>query len=132
MTMNTTSPIRVGMIGAGYMVKLHSLSMNNLAGLTDNLDNRFELRRLVDRDEKLAGHEAKRWGWLSSGDDWQSVTRSDSIDLVDIATPNDCHYEMCLDAFANGKHVLCEKPLAINREQAIEMAMQAKASGKNK
>jgi predicted dehydrogenase len=125
-----SSPIRVGMIGAGYMAKLHSLSMRNLAGLTDDPRDHFELIRLVDANTELAQHEAMRWGWLEADSDWRSVTRSDDIDLVDIATPNDSHYEMCLDAFANGKHVLCEKPLAVNRHQAAEMARQAQASGK--
>ena len=124
------SPIRVGMIGAGYMVKLHSLSMLNLAGLTDDPHNRFELVRLVDSNEDLAQHEAMRWGWSTAGSDWQSVTRAPNIDLVDIATPNDSHYEMCLDAFAHGKHVLCEKPLAVNVEQALVMARAAQESGK--
>lgn len=124
------SPIRVGMIGAGYMVKLHSLSMQNLAALTEDHRHRFELIRLVDTDAALAQREAMRWGWKQSESDWRSVTRCEEIDLVDIATPNDQHYEMCLDAFAHGKHVLCEKPLALNRHQAAEMAKKAKASGK--
>ena len=123
-------PIRVGMIGAGYMVKLHSLSMRNLAALTDDKRDSFELMHLVDNNVELAEHEAKRWGWASADSDWRTVTRNPDIDLVDIATPNDSHYEMCLDAVANGKNVLCEKPLALYRQQAAEMARQAKASGK--
>lgn len=125
-----SSPIRVGMIGAGYMAKLHSLSMQNLSRLTDNLTDRFELTRLVDVDTEIAQHEAMRWGWASSDHDWRNITRAEDIDLVDIATPNDSHYEICLDAFLNGKHVLCEKPLAVNSQQAAEMARQAKNSGK--
>ncbi len=125
-----SSAIRVGMIGAGYMVKLHSLSMRNLAALTNHPQDRFELVRLVDNNAELAQQEAARWGWKHADNDWRTVTRSADIDLVDIATPNDCHYEMCLDAFANGKHVLCEKPLAMDRHQAAEMARKAKASGK--
>lgn len=124
------SPIRVGMIGAGYMAKLHSLSMQNLSKLTDNLADRFELIRLVDVDAEVARREAMRWGWSSSSHDWRKITRETDIDVVDIATPNDSHYEICLDAFLNGKHVLCEKPLAVNSQQASEMARQAKASGK--
>ncbi len=122
--------IRVGMVGAGYMVKLHSLSMKNLAAFTDDNRDRFELVRLVDNNMELAQHEAMRWGWKHAESDWRTVTRSPDIDLVDIATPNDMHLEMCLDAFAHGKHVLCEKPLALNRHQAAEMARLAQASGK--
>ncbi|NNM59251.1 MAG: Gfo/Idh/MocA family oxidoreductase [Legionellales bacterium] len=127
---NSIAPIRVGMIGAGYMLKLHTLAMRNLASLTDDERDRFELTRLVDTNAALVEHEAIRWGWSQMDTDWRSITRSADIDLVDIATPNDSHHEICLDAFAHGKHVLCEKPLAMNRHQAAEMAHHAAASGK--
>jgi predicted dehydrogenase len=123
-------PIRVGMVGAGYMTKLHSLSMSNLAALTGNKQDEFELVRLVDSNAEIAKQAATRWGWTEADSDWRAVTQSTDIDLVDVATPNDSHYEICLDAFANGKHVLCEKPLALDKHQAAEMARHAKASGK--
>ncbi len=125
-----STPTKVGMVGAGYMVKLHSLAMHNLARLTDNPEDQFELVRLVDCNAELAKHEAKRWGWIESSDDWQSITRDKNIEVVIVATSNDSHHEICLDAFLHGKHVFCEKPLALNHDQAVAMACKAKASGK--
>lgn len=122
--------LRVGMIGAGYMAKLHSLSLNNLAGLTGDPADSFDLVRLVDVDEGLVKAEAARWGWAETSTDWRSVTRDDGIDVVDVATPNDSHREICLDAFARGKHVLCEKPLAVNSRIAAELARAARDSGR--
>ncbi len=82
---------RVGMIGAGYMAKLHSLSFRNLPGLLNVPEDRFELVRLVDANPELARSEAARWGWAEGHDDWRSVTRDPTINLVDVATPNDSH-----------------------------------------
>lgn len=133
-TENTSSsgklPFRIGMIGAGFMAKLHSLSMHNIGALTGDPRDRFHLSRLVDSNAELAAEEAHRWGWAASGEDWRSVTRDPDIDVVDIATPNDCHHEVCLDAFAQGKHVLCEKPLSVDSATAADMARHAHASGK--
>jgi predicted dehydrogenase len=124
------SPIRVGMIGAGYACQLHSLAMQNINASSSDSRHHFELIRLIDCNIALAQQEARRWNWSDSAADWHKVTRNVDIDLVDVATPNESHYEICLDALANNKHVLCEKPLALNRHQALEMARHAKASGK--
>ena len=51
------------------------------------------------------------------------------VDAVVVATPNDSHYQICLDAIAAGKHILAEKPLGLNAEQAIEMYKAAEAKG---
>jgi len=128
--MNRHTPWRTGMVGAGYMAKLHSLSMNNLAGLSQDPRDRFELVRIVDTDLAAAEQEAGRWGWKAFGDDWRQVTRSADIDVVSVATPNDLHHEICLDAFRHGKHVLCEKPLATSARSALELAQAAHASGR--
>ncbi|MBK0166636.1 Gfo/Idh/MocA family protein [Klebsiella sp. S69] len=133
MKFNTNSnnkPYRVGMVGAGFMAKLHSLSMRNISGLMDDPEARFELVRIVDVDRQAAQREAERWGWKESGTDWTSITNDDSIDIIDIATPNNSHYEICLEAFAKGKNVLCEKPLSTNSKNAEIMAKKAIESGK--
>ncbi len=121
---------RVGMIGGGYMAKLHSLSFRNLSGLLNAPDDRFELVRLADANKALATSEAARWGWGEGTEDWRAVTRDPTIDLVDVATPNDSHEEICADAFAHGKHVLCEKPLSVDAPGAARMVDAAVQSGR--
>jgi len=54
----------------------------------------------------------------------------ESLDIVCIATPNNLHKPMTLAAFEAGAHVLCEKPMALNAEEAHEMLAAAKAAGK--
>lgn len=122
--------IRIGMIGSGYMAKLHSLAFRNLPALNWPETPRIELVRIADVNATLAEDAANRWGWSSSSDDWKAITRADDIDIVDVATPNGTHEEIVADAFAHGKHVLCEKPLSTDAETAARMLDAARASGK--
>ncbi len=60
---------------------------------------------------------------------YQSMLANADIDAVLIATPNDLHHEICLAAAAAGKHVLCEKPLALSLAQADEMIAACERAG---
>ena len=60
---------------------------------------------------------------------WEEVTRRDDIHALIIATPNFVHPPVALDAMAHGKHVLCEKPLALNVADARAMARAAEQAG---
>lgn len=59
--------------------------------------------------------------------DWRSILERADISLVSITTPPDLHSEMAIAALAAGKHVLCEKPTALNADQAGRMLAQAQA-----
>ena len=61
---------------------------------------------------------------------WQDLIEKARPDIVVIATPPDSHREIALAAFPAGAHVLCEKPLAMNANEANEMAKAATAAGK--
>lgn len=58
------------------------------------------------------------------------IFADESIDLVFIATANDSHYELTIKALDSGKHVICEKPMALNYTQALEMYNASVRSGK--
>lgn len=61
--------------------------------------------------------------------DWRETVSHPSVDLVCITTPPNLHKEMALFAIENRKHVLCEKPMAMNVSDAEEMRSAAKAAG---
>jgi predicted dehydrogenase len=63
-------------------------------------------------------------------DDWRETARHDEVDLVCITTPPDLHRDMTLLAIENGKHVLCEKPMAMDVAQATEMADAARSANR--
>lgn len=62
-------------------------------------------------------------------DDWREVVERKDVDLVSIVTPPSTHLEMTLHALAQGKAVLCEKPMAMNAVETAEMCRAAKAAG---
>jgi predicted dehydrogenase len=61
--------------------------------------------------------------------DWRHLVARNDIDIVVVATPNSFHREMSIEAMKQGKHVLCEKPLATTPEDAEEIVATAKATG---
>lgn len=63
-------------------------------------------------------------------DDWRRMLESHSFDLVGIATPTIHHAPMTLAALEAGAHVLCEKPMAMNSDEARQMLESAEASGR--
>lgn len=60
---------------------------------------------------------------------YEDIVRRDDVDAVIIATPNFTHAPIALAAFAAGKHVLCEKPVAMNHAEARQMLRAAEAAG---
>lgn len=118
------------MVGSGYMAKTHSLALRNIgAFLWPNMPD-IEMVRLADIDWQLAQQSAQRWGWKEATIDWRKITQADDIDVVVIITPNDSHEDIAVDAFKNGKHVFCEKPLANTAAAARRMAEAARRAGK--
>ena len=68
---------------------------------------------------------AEEFGLRHYTDDWRETVARDDVDLVCITTPPKLHREMTLYALALGKHVLCEKPMAMNVAEAEEMTAAA-------
>jgi predicted dehydrogenase len=121
------SEIGIGIVGSGFIAGLHSRAL--AAAATGVEVPAIALRRVASRNGQTARSLAAQFGWASASTDWHQVTRGDDIDLVLICTPDDAHREVAEDAFAHGKHVFCEKPLAANLPDARAMAAAAKRSG---
>lgn len=62
--------------------------------------------------------------------DYHEALRDEEVDAVYVLTPNDKHYTITMDALRAGKHVMCEKPIAINYKLSCEMAEEAKKQNK--
>lgn len=112
--------VRIGMIGYRFMGKAHSHAYRDLPFYFD-LDAEPVMQAIAGRDPEGVRRAAATMGWNSYETDWRRLIERDDIDLIDIGTPNDTHVEMAIAAAEAGKHVLCEKPLAMNAEQARRM-----------
>jgi predicted dehydrogenase len=129
--------IRVGIIGAGFIGRMH---FNNY----QKLSNKAKVVALCDRDaerragqwEGVEGNIELGEGGESSGDikayeGYEELLADEEIDLVDICAPTFLHREITEAALQAGKHVLCEKPMALTVEACDAMIEAAeKSSGK--
>ena len=122
--------IGVGLIGTGFMGKCHTFAYRSVRAVFDTaLTPR--LVRVCDRRADGAESHASRSGFERATDDWRAVVDDPDVDIVSITTPNKFHCEMALAALEAGKHVYCEKPLALTLDEAERMAaVAAKARGK--
>lgn len=120
--------VRIGLIGAGFMGKIHTIAYRNAALLFGADIPPIEQAVVTDFEPALAEYAVRHWGWAHAVSGWQEVTGDDDVDLVDICTPNDAHVDIALDAMSRGKHVLCEKPLAVTADDAYRLVLAAQAS----
>ena len=86
----------------------------------------YELTAVYSRSIKKARQFGFRKGNLHYYDDLEAFAQSDAFDAAYVASPNCCHYEQVMTLLRNGKHVLCEKPLASNFREAEEMFQTAR------
>ena len=84
-----------------------------------------QLRGVVTATGMTARHAAERYGFASAATDPAAVLEADDIDLVFIATRHDSHAGYAAAALRAGKHVFCEKPMALDREQLAAVAAAA-------
>src|SRR6266480_7116955 len=117
--------LRVGMIGYRFMGKAHSNAWRQAPHFFP-LKAGVELHTICGRDPSAVEAARAQLGWKNAATDWKAVVNSPDIDIVDINTPNDSHAEIAIAAAQAGKHILCEKPLALNVAQCQEMLDAAK------
>ena len=121
-------PIRIGLIGYGFMGRTHSNAYSQLSHFFDT--DHIPVRQAVcGRDKEKVAAFAEKWGYASYETDWRELVKRDDIDAIDICTPNDSHAEIALACIANGKMILCEKPLALNGTQGEAMVAAVEKSG---
>lgn len=120
--------IGIGMVGYKFMGKMHSHAYRDLPFYFD-LDAEPAMQAIVGRDEAGVREAASRMGWASYETDWRKLLDREDIDLIDIGAPNHMHAEIAIAAAKAGKHILCEKPLAMTSEQARQMRDAAQESG---
>ncbi|HVJ81151.1 MAG TPA: Gfo/Idh/MocA family oxidoreductase [Planctomycetia bacterium] len=113
-------PLRVGMIGYGFMGKAHSNAYRKVNNFF-KLEHQPVLAAICARSEDKAKEFAETWGYESIETDWRKLVARKDIDVVDICTPNNTHAEIALAAAQAGKMILCEKPLSMNGPEGRKM-----------
>ena len=114
--------LRVAVIGAGaWAERAHIPGWQR--------DSRAEVVALVDLDLNLAKEVGAKFNVPLISDNYHEILKDPTIDVIDIATGNDAHFQVSLDAIAAGKHVLCEKPVNRDARETQRAADLAKAKG---
>jgi predicted dehydrogenase len=112
--------VNVGLIGTKFMGKAHSNAYMTVPKFFD-VEPQPVMKAVCARHADETAEFAKRFGWESHETDWRKLCQRPDIDVIDIATPGSLHHEMGTAAAQAGKHVYCEKPLALNLKQARDM-----------
>jgi predicted dehydrogenase len=120
--------LNVGMIGYKFMGKAHSNAWKKAPYFFDTPVEPV-LKVICGRHEGPLKAFADRWGWEEIETDWKKVIEREDIDIVDIGVPTHLHHEIALAAAKAGKHIFCEKPMAVSYDQAKEMFEAAKENG---
>ncbi len=118
----------MAMVGTGFMGKAHSIA-TAVVPILFGAPVEIERKVVVDINEDLAKSAAHQYGFAEFATDWREVVSRPDIDIVDICTPNDTHAEIAIAAAKAGKHVMCEKPMAMTVEDAEAMLAAARETG---
>lgn len=120
--------LNVGLVGYKFMGKAHSFAYKNVS-MFFNMPLRPRMKLLCGRDEEGVRAAAERFGWEGYVTSWKELISRDDIDMVDITTPSNAHMDIAIAAAEAGKHVFCEKPLALNLSDARKMLKAVESAG---
>ena len=120
--------MNVAIIGTKFMGKAHSNAWLNAPRFFD-MGIKPVLKVACGQNEAELKAFAERWGWEETETDWRKVMERDDVDIVDISVPTYLHRDIAVAAAKAGKHIFCEKPFALNLDEAREMYEAADAAG---
>ncbi|NPV54259.1 MAG: Gfo/Idh/MocA family oxidoreductase [Firmicutes bacterium] len=113
--------VSVGVIGTGFIGPAHVEALRR-TGLVDVV-------AIADIDQEVADRKAEQLGIEKAYGDWRKILADPDIEAAHICTPNNLHYPMSKAALEAGKHVVCEKPLAMNSKEAEDLVDLASRTG---
>jgi predicted dehydrogenase len=118
--MTGTPMIHAGFVGGGFMATVHSKASRSA---------RARLAGIVSSTPERSQAAAESLGIERAFDSLDDLLADESINVVHVCTPNAQHAQQALAIIAAGKHVICEKPLAISGDEAQTLVDAAAAAG---
>lgn len=125
-----SKPLNIAVLGCGFMGRAHANAYSQVSHFFNTAYHPV-LKACYGRAENRDKLEAfaNQWGFQSFETDWQKLIERDDIDLIDVCLPNHMHRDVVLAAAEAGKMIACEKPLAMNADEGVEMAEAVKQAG---
>jgi predicted dehydrogenase len=122
-------PIGIGMIGYGGVARVHALAYRAIPFHYGIPAGTVKIVGIADVNAKAAEAAAQELGcdvWVT---DYQELFARDDIEAVDVCVPNHLHEEITLAAAVAGKHIFCEKPLAMDVAQGKRIMAGVEQAG---
>lgn len=116
------------MAGYGFIGRVHAHAHRSIPLFYRPLPFQTELVGVSTASQASGISAVEEAGFQFHTRSYQDLLQHPGIDIIDICTPNDTHFEICRDAILAGKHVYCDKPLALDAAQAAELAGLALSS----
>src|SRR5438874_4474260 len=110
----TNGRVKVGIIGSQFQAGIHAVSLQIMP-------HEAEVVAVASPTPGNAAALAKRYGIPRVFTDYREMLKERDIEIVTLATPNALHAQMTIDCAQAGKHVVCEKPLAMTIEEGEDM-----------
>ncbi|AIQ23754.1 Gfo/Idh/MocA family oxidoreductase [Paenibacillus sp. FSL H7-0737] len=120
--------LRIGMIGYKFMGKAHSNAYRSLPMFFPKA-LKPEMSVICGRNAEALAEAGTQLGWSDCVTDWKDLIAREDVDLIDINAPSNAHKEIALAAAKAGKHIFCEKPLALTLADSREMLQAAEDAG---
>ncbi len=121
--------VNVGMVGAAFMGKAHSVGYRDVAFAFPDVQAIPLLKEIAAITIAEAETARAQFGWERASEGWKDIVKRDDLQLIDICTGNNTHCEIAVAAANEGKHVFCEKPLAMNVEECKQMIDAVEKAG---
>jgi predicted dehydrogenase len=118
----------VGIVGYGFIGKVHALAHLSLPVMYDPMPVYTNLIGVCAPSKETRDKAVREAGFPIAVSNYHELLERDDIQIIHCCTPNDLHHAMVLDAIKAGKHVYCDKPLALDAAQAEEMAAASRDS----
>ena len=113
--------LNVGMLGYAFMGKTHSNALRQMPRFFYPPPATPVLKCICGRNESPVKNAKNQLGWEEYTTDWKDLINRDDIDVFINCGPNNVHKEPVIAAAEAGKHIICEKPLAMNANDAQDM-----------
>ncbi len=112
--------IKAAVVGTGFIGVVHVEALRRLG---------VEITGVVGSSPERAAEKARAAGLPAPYPSFEAMLEDPAVDIVHLTTPNHLHYDEVRAVLAAGKHVICEKPLAMNSEETGELCRLAEDSG---
>ena len=116
----------IGLVGCGFMGKTHTFGYKTIPLYYENLPFKINLKTVCASGKESAKNAAERMGYENYTDNFDDIINDESIDIVDICTPNYLHADEIFSAVKAKKHIYCDKPLVSKLADAEKLRIWRK------